>query len=175
MRLWWTAHPHTGLCQLLCCCIFSVSYLPSAHELAFVRPTMDRSSSISSTSSIEWDWDWDWPCRKAPYLPVEILSEIFLLVSQFPGGKRWDWRVLMLVCRHWHATILLTPGLHSQLTIRRATRKEVVQAFIKGRKTRLGVIVDINDNEDGSDFNAENFRACLASWLQSRQHLGGPL
>ena len=72
----------------------------------------------------------------------------------------------MLVCQHWHAVILSTPGLHSQLTIRRATQKEVVQEFIQGRKTRLGVVVDMNDEGDGSNFNAENFRACFAAAIQ---------
>ena len=103
---------------------------------------------------------------KAYLIPVEILSEIFLLVSQFPGDKRWNWRVLMLVCTHWHAVILSTPGFHSQFTIRKATQKEAVQAFIQGRKTRLGVIVDMNDEGDGSDFNAENFRACFMAAIQ---------
>src|SRR5258706_9435655 len=60
--------------------------------------------------------------RKVYFLPVEIFSEIFLLVSKFPGDKRWNWRVLMLVCRRWHAIILSTPGLHSQLRIRRASQ-----------------------------------------------------
>ena len=73
----------------------------------------------------------------------------------------------MLVCRRWHAIILSTPGLHSQLTIRRATQEEAVQAFIQGRKTRLGVIVDMNDKGDGSDFDAENFRACFMAAIQA--------
>ena len=72
----------------------------------------------------------------------------------------------MLVCRHWHDVILSTPGLHSQLTIRRATQKEVVQAFIQGRKTRLGVMVDMNDEGDGSDFDANNFHACCMAAIQ---------
>ena len=67
----------------------------------------------------------------------------------------------MLVCWRWHAITLSTPGLHSQLRIRRATQKEVVQAFIQERKTRLGVIVDMNDEVEGSDFDAENFYACF--------------
>ena len=112
------------------------------------------------------DRAWD-RLRRTRALPVEILSEIFLLVSQFPGDKRWNWRVLMLVCRHWNAVVLSTPGLHSQLTIRRATQKEVVQAFIRGRKTRLDVIVDMNDEGDGSDFNAENFHACFMAAIQA--------
>ena len=72
----------------------------------------------------------------------------------------------MLVCRHWHAIILSTPSLHSQLRIRRATPKDVVQTFIQGRKTRLGVIVNMNDEGDGSDFNAENFHASFMAAIQ---------
>ena len=73
----------------------------------------------------------------------------------------------MLVCRHWHAIILASPGLHSQLRIRRATQKEVVQAFIQARKTRLDVTVDVNDDGDGNDFDAENFRACFMAAIQA--------
>ena len=73
----------------------------------------------------------------------------------------------MLVCRHWHTIILSTPGLHSQLTIRRATQKEVVRAFIHARKTRLGVTIDVNDEGDGNDFDAENFRACFMAAIQA--------
>ena len=72
----------------------------------------------------------------------------------------------MLVCRHWRAVILSTPGLHSQLMIQRVTQKEVVQAFIQGRKTRLGVAVDMKDQGDGSDFIVENFRACFMVAIQ---------
>ena len=67
----------------------------------------------------------------------------------------------MLVCRRWHTIILSTPGIHSQLTIRRATQKEAVRAFIQGRKSRLDVRVDITDEKDGSHFNADNFHACF--------------
>ena len=73
----------------------------------------------------------------------------------------------MLVCKDWHAIILSTPGLHSQLRIRRATQEEVVQAFILGRKTRLGVTVDMYDEGDGSDFNAENFHACFMAAIRA--------
>ena len=73
----------------------------------------------------------------------------------------------MLVCRHWHAIVLSTPGILSQLRIRRATQKDVVQAFIQGRKTRLGVTVDVNDEGDGSDFNPENFHASFMAAIQA--------
>ena len=73
----------------------------------------------------------------------------------------------MLVCRRWHAIVLSTPGIHSQLTIRRATRKEVVQTFIQGRKSRLDVIVDMNDEKDGCDFNTEEFVACFMAAAQA--------
>ena len=103
---------------------------------------------------------------KAQSIPVEILSEIFILVSQFPGDNQWNWRALMLVCQDWHDIILSTPGLHSQLRIRRATQKEVVRVFILRRKTRLDVTVDMNDEGDGSNFNAENFHACFMAAIQ---------
>jgi len=132
-----------------------------------------------------WDnyshWDPDWtpdlgsadldlrprpslPPGKADLIPVEILSEIFLLTVQ-----DWPWsrESLMLVCRRWHAILLSTPGIHSQLTIRRATQKEVVQAFVQGRKSLLHVRIDINDENDGSDFNAENFHACFMAAAQA--------
>ena len=67
----------------------------------------------------------------------------------------------MQVCQDWHAIMLSIPGLHSQLTIRRATQREEVQTFIQGRKTRLGVVVDMNDEGDGSHFDAKNFHACF--------------
>jgi len=129
---------------------------------------------------MDWDSDSDWysgsdsdlpvnrrpllPPGKADLIPVEILSEIFLLIVQ-----DWSWcrKPLMLVCRRWHAIVLSTPGIHSRLTIRRATQKEIVQAFVQGRKTRLDVRVDMNDETDGSDFNPENFRACFMAAAQA--------
>jgi len=104
------------------------------------------------------------PPGKADLIPVEILSEIFLLVVQDWSGYRED---LMLVCRCWHGIMLSTPGIHSQLTIRRATQKEAVQEFVQGRKTRLDVRVDMNDETDGSDFNPENFLACFMAAAQA--------
>jgi len=104
------------------------------------------------------------PPSKANLIPVEILSKIFLLIVQ-------DWSAyqegLMLVCRRWHAIMLSTPGIHSRLTIRRATQKEVVQAFVQRTKTRLDVRVDMNDETDGSDFNPKNFLACFMAAAQA--------
>jgi len=104
------------------------------------------------------------PPGKVDLIPVEILSEIFLLTVQ---DWSWNRESLMLVCRRWHAIILSTPGIHSKLTIRRATQKEAVQTFIQGRGSRLDVRVDINDEKDGSDFNAESFLACFMAAAQA--------
>jgi len=96
------------------------------------------------------------PPGKTHLIPVEILSEIFLLVIR----DWWDKECLELVCRRWHAIVISTPGITSRLWIRRATKKEAVQAFIR-RKTRFAVIVDVNHEGDGEDFNADDFHASL--------------
>jgi len=101
---------------------------------------------------------------KADLIPVEILSEIFLLIVLHGSEYQRD---LMLVCRRWHDILLSTPGIHSKLTIRRATQKEVVQAFIQGRKSRLHVRVDMNDEKDGSNFNPDTFHACFMAAAQA--------
>jgi hypothetical protein len=100
-------------------------------------------------------------------IPVEILSEIFLIILQY---WPWDKATLVLVCQRWHAIMLSMPGITSRLWIRRATKKEVVQAFIQGRRTRFVVVVDMNDEGHGTDFNADDFHACLmvASQAASR-------
>ena len=91
-------------------------------------------------------------------IPAEILSEIFLLVVEELEIYQES---LMLVCWRWHNIVLSTPGIHTRLWIRRATKKEVVQAFINRRKMHLDVIVDMNDETDGNEFDADNFHACL--------------
>ena len=101
---------------------------------------------------------------KADLIPVEILSEIFLLVV---GNGRLGQMPLMLVCRRWHAIVLSTPGIHSRLTIRRATQKEAVQQFMQSRKSRLDVRVDMNDETDGSHFNTDNFHECFMAAAQA--------
>ena len=97
-------------------------------------------------------------------MPVEILSEIFLLVIQDWSGSQED---LVFVCRRWRAILLNMPAITFQLRIRRATKKGVVQAFIQGRKTRFAVIVDINDKGHGEDFNADEFHASFMTAVQA--------
>jgi len=99
------------------------------------------------------------PPGGADLIPVEILSEIFLLVIL---DQPEDKESLELVCRRWYAIVISTPGITSRLWIRRATKKEVVQAFIQQtRETRLAVIVDVNDEGDGEGFNSEDFHTSL--------------
>src|SRR5258706_12857713 len=101
-------------------------------------------------------------------IPVEILSEIFLLVYKDTDEKEeWSWRELMLVCCRWRAIMISTPGIHFQLRIQRPTQSGVVQAFIQGRKSRLLVTIDINGGGDGNEFNAENFYACFMGASQA--------
>ena len=95
-------------------------------------------------------------------IPAELLSEIFLLYVQEGQSQR----SLMLVCWRWHDIVLSTPGMLSPLTIRRATKKEVVQAFINRRKTLLDVVVDMRDESDGNEFDADNFHACFMAAAQ---------
>ena len=97
-------------------------------------------------------------------LPVELLSEIFLLIL-----RDWPWfkERLVLVCRRWYAIMLLMPGITSRLWIRRATKKEVVQASIDGRRTRFAVIVDVNDKRHGENFDADDFHASFMTAVQA--------
>ena len=109
-------------------------------------------------------------------IPDEILSEIFLLIVEEEEDYQKD---LMLVCWRWHEIVLSTPGLLTQLRIRRATKKEAVQAFINRTKTRLDVFVDMNDERDGNEFDADNFHACFTAAAQvasrwGRLHLISP-
>jgi len=111
---------------------------------------------------------WLPPC-KINLIPVEILTEIFLLTEIY-----WamDYTDLMLVCWRWHDIILSIPGFTSRLHIRRSTKVEAVQAFIQGRRSRLEVIVDVNDETHGKDFNPDDFHASFMAAIQaaSRWH-----
>ena len=101
---------------------------------------------------------------KAHLIPVEILSEIFLLVLR---DQPLHQRRLVLVCQRWRDIMLSMPSITSRLWIRRATKKEVVQAFIQGRRTRLEVFVDVNSRRHGTDFNADDFHASLMAAIQA--------
>jgi hypothetical protein len=102
---------------------------------------------------------------KVNLIPVEILSEIFVLVVQ--TWQRYQVN-LMLVCLRWYAVMLSTPGVHSTLRIRRATQKEVIQTFLQARpRWLMDVIIDMNDAEDGDDFNADDFHACFMAAAQA--------
>jgi len=120
------------------------------------RPNSRRLLRLSMSSTSSGSVHPLLPPGKAHLIPVEILSEIFLLVLL---DRPLDKATLEVVCQRWHAIILLIPGITSRLWIRRATKKEAVQAFIQRRKTRFAVIVDVNDEEDGKDFNADEFHA----------------
>jgi len=104
---------------------------------------------------------WLPPC-KVHLIPVEILTEIFLL-----NERHWTYTGLMLVCWRWHDIILSIPGFTSRLHIRRSTKVEAVQAFIQGRRSRLEVIVDVNDETHGKDFNADDFHASFTAAIQA--------
>ena len=123
-------------------------------------PNFSRSGSNLSKPLLPWrPW-----VRSGVYLiPAELLSEIFLLIVQ---EGAWYQGNLVLVCWRWHHIVLSTPGMRSPLTIRRATKKEVVQAFINSRKTLLDVVVDMNNERDGNDFDGDNFNACFMAAAQ---------
>jgi hypothetical protein len=114
--------------------------------------------SMSSTSSDTVPTHPLLPPGKARLIPVEILSEIFQLVLRYSSR---DKKTLMLVCQRWHDIMLSIPGITHRLWIRRATKKELVQKFIQGRRFRFAVVVDVNDEGHGKDFNADDFHASL--------------
>jgi hypothetical protein len=142
------------------CAFLRSSQLPCPLELAFINSTRGNHSRppmfrpLNPSGAIHPLL----PPGRADLIPVEILSEIFLLVLQ-----DWPWNKvdLVLVCQRWYAIMLSMPGITSRLRIRRATKKEVVQAFIQGRKTRFVVVVDVNDEGHGGNFNADDFHASL--------------
>jgi hypothetical protein len=137
------------------------SRLPCPLELALPRPSMPSTSSRAVRPIL--------PPGKAHLIPVEILSEIFLLVLR--DRPRYK-ETMALVCQRWHGIMLSIPGVTHRLWIRRATKKEVVQKFIQGRRFRFAVVVDVNDEGDGEDFNADDFHASLmvACEAASRWH-----
>ena len=123
-------------------------------------PDLSRPAPRLSKPLLHWR---PWVRSGVHLIPDEILSEIFLLVVEGREDYQMD---LTLVCWRWHEIVLSTPGLHTLLRIRRATKKEDVQAFINRTKTRLDVIVDMNDESDGNEFDADNFHACFTAAAQ---------
>jgi len=95
---------------------------------------------------------------------VEIHSEIFLLVIQNWADAKAR---LELVCQRWYAIMISTPGIMYRLWIRKATKKEAVQAFIQRRKTPFAMIVDVNNEGHGEDFNSDDFDASLMAACQA--------
>ncbi len=71
----------------------------------------------------------------------------------------------MLVCRHWRAIMLSTPGIRSYLGIYSWTRKKYVEMF--GRRWHLDVVVDVEyvpldmDHFVAPDINPVEFHACF--------------
>ena len=84
-------------CAFGCAAAYSVDqpllnshHLPSALKL-FVKSIM----SLSWLQPLPRHRALRGALHKTRFIPVEILSEIFVLVSHFPGDKRWNWRVLI--------------------------------------------------------------------------------
>jgi len=134
-------------------CPFELNSLTRGNLSYLLRLSMSSTSSGSVHPLL--------PPGKIHLIPVEILSEIFLLVLilDWSGGRK----TLELVCQRWYAIMISTPGITSRLWIRGATKKEVVQAFIQRRKTPFAVIVDVDneDEDDGEDFSYDDFHASL--------------
>jgi len=133
---------------------------PSALKLPDQDPYLPSTSESPSDSSCDSESEWLLllPPGRAHLIPVEILSEIFLLV---PEDNPPLLVPLMLVCRRWRAIVLSTPGIQRRLSIRESTKKEVVQEAIRGRKWLLGVYIDMDSETVGDIFNADDFHACF--------------
>ena len=99
-------------------------------------------------------------------LPAEILSMIFLLVvnDEYNTGSRVP---LMLVCRHWYAVVLSTPGILSVLRVGNSTAMEMVRAAIQGTRWLLEVVIRMDGESIGQDFNADTFDACFMSAIEA--------
>jgi hypothetical protein len=119
------------------------------------------------------------PFVPSHHFPVEIWSEIFLYIVQADPHSQWS---LMHVCRYWRAVLLSTPGIHSELQIRRTTEEKHVKAFIQER-SRLDVTVDMHYMERGlnqfpiiPDMFYASFMAASheASWWRSLNFVSFP-
>ena len=102
-------------------------------------------------------------------LPAEILSIIFLLIAgDWYGNDRVH---CMLVCRRWYAIMLSTPGIISNLRIRKSTKVESIRAAIQGTKWLLNVEISMNYGNVGPDFNADGFDACFLAIMEAASRL----
>ena len=95
-------------------------------------------------------------------LPAEILSIIFLLVIDYSSDRVR----LMLVCRHWYALMLSTPGIRSGLWIRKSTTMEMVRAAIQGTRWLLDIFIYMDDESIEQDFNVGAFDTCFTAAIE---------
>jgi hypothetical protein len=107
---------------------------------------------------------------KIHFIPVEILSEIFLLVvesrTEDPPVGATDQENLMLVCRRWETIMLSTPGIRSEVWICESTEKEDVQAAMQGRRWLLDLSISITTDSIWGKFNPDDFHACFMAAAQ---------
>ena len=88
---------------------------------------------------------------------------IFLLVIDDWAPKHVQ---LMLVCRHWYAVIVSTPGVPSRLWIRKSTTMEMVRASIQGTTWLLDLHIHMDDENIGQKFSAGAFDACFMAAIE---------
>ena len=104
------------------------------------------------------------PLTKVHECPVEICSEIFLFLIQTDPRSQ---RNLMLVCCRWYDIMLSTPGNRRQLRIGKSTQEEEVKAVIRGNRSLLDVIVDMNIETYGRRPISNKFHASLRAAAQA--------
>ena len=105
------------------------------------------------------------PQSKIDLLPVEILSEIFLLVLEDQPLN--DYEQLMKVCRRWYAVILSTPGIPAILWIEKSTTMESTRSVLQGKRWLLRVVIGYEDEELQQYFNYYTFDACFMATLEA--------
>ena len=99
------------------------------------------------------------------FLPIEILSIIFLLLVKTPyDATRMR---LMLVCRRWYAIMLSTPEVPALLQIDGSTTVERVRAATQGARWLLYVRIGTDNKSIGQDFNTDVFDACCMAAIEA--------
>jgi hypothetical protein len=113
------------------------------------------------------------PSSKVHVIPVEILSEIFLLVVEsriedpsVAEGGLTDQENLMLVCRCWETIMLSTPGIRSEVWIYKSTEEKDVQVAMRGRRWVLDLSIHITTDSIWGKFNPDDFHACFMAAAQ---------